>query len=111
AVYEFLCVKGCAKEVGGRHVVRVERPGLPTEEELEDLRADIAKGDVKPSTLVAMALARRGRSCNAQPRPISPSRRRSWSTPRRWATQCGTGKPAWCIGLNARKRIRTKGRG
>ncbi|AFA39141.1 hypothetical protein Pogu_1114 [Pyrobaculum oguniense TE7] len=45
AVYEFLCVKGCVKEVGGRHVVRVERPGLPTEEELEDLRADIAKGD------------------------------------------------------------------
>ena len=61
AVYEFLCGKGCVKEVGGRYVVSVECPDLPTDAELEDLRADIAKGNVKPSTLAAMALARRRR--------------------------------------------------
>ena len=61
AVYEFLCGKGCVNEVDGRYVVRVECPDLPTDAELEDLGEDIAQGKVKPSTLAAMALARRRR--------------------------------------------------
>ena len=58
AVYEFLCGKDCVNEVGGRYVVRVECPKLPTEEELESLRKELEGGRLKPSTLAAMALAR-----------------------------------------------------
>ncbi len=60
--YKYLCGDKCVEEVGGEYWLRVECPRLPGEEELENLRRAINSGEVKPSVLAALALAkRRGR--------------------------------------------------
>lgn len=53
--YKFLCGPKCVE--GNRLMVRC--PRLPDVKELEELREAIKRGDVKPSVLAALALARR----------------------------------------------------
>lgn len=53
--FKFLCGKDCVKN--GELVVKC--PRLPSEGELESLRRDLKEGKLKPSTLAALALARR----------------------------------------------------
>ena len=59
--YRYLCGKGCIAEEGGRHVLRVRCPKLPSEEELRRLYEELKAGGLKPSYLAALALARGGR--------------------------------------------------
>jgi len=58
--FEYLCGKECIKEQGGKYVLRVKCPRLPTDEELAKLYDALKSGRLKPSVLAALALARRG---------------------------------------------------
>ncbi len=57
--FEYLCGKECVERRGGKYVLRVKCPRLPTDEELERLHAGLKSGKLKPSVLAALALARR----------------------------------------------------
>ena len=56
-LYKFLCGPRCVE--GGR--LRVRCPRLPTADELERLRRALKSGELRPSALAAVALARSGR--------------------------------------------------
>jgi len=58
--FEYLCGKECVERRGGKYVLRVRCPRLPTEEELAKLYDALKSGRLKPSVLAALALARRG---------------------------------------------------
>jgi len=58
--FEHLCGKECVERQGGGYVLRVRCPRLPTDEELVKLYDALKSGKLKPSVLVALALARRG---------------------------------------------------
>ncbi len=58
--FEYLCGKECVERRGGGYVLRVGCPRLPTDKELEGLYDALKSGELKPSVLAALALARRG---------------------------------------------------
>ncbi len=58
--FEYLCGKKCVERQGGKYVLRVRCPRLPTDKELEALYDALKSGELKPSVLAALALARRG---------------------------------------------------
>jgi len=58
--FEYLCGKECVERRGGKYVLWVRCPRLPTDEELEALYAGLKSGRLKPSVLAALALARSG---------------------------------------------------
>jgi hypothetical protein len=57
--FEHLCGKKCIRR-DGKYVLQVECPRLPTDEELAKLYAGLKSGELKPSVLAVLALARRG---------------------------------------------------
>ena len=57
--FEYLCGKKCIEGRGGKYVLRVECPRLPTDEELAKLYDALKSGRLKPSVLAALALAMR----------------------------------------------------
>ncbi|MFZ8840082.1 MAG: hypothetical protein ACO2PM_14470 [Pyrobaculum sp.] len=58
--FEYLCGKECVERRGGKYVLRVRCPRLPTDEELAKLYGALESGRLKPSVLAALALARSG---------------------------------------------------
>ena len=58
--FEYLCGRECVERRDGKYVLRVKCPRLPTDEELAKLYAGLKSGELKPSVLAALALARRG---------------------------------------------------
>ncbi len=56
--YRYLCGRGCVVVEGGKHILRVRCPKLPSEEELRRLHDELRAGRLKPSYLAALALAR-----------------------------------------------------
>ena len=58
--FKYLCGEKCIERQGGKYVLQVECPRLPTDEELAKLCDALKSGRLKPSVLAALALARRG---------------------------------------------------
>jgi hypothetical protein len=58
--FEYLCGKECIERRGGKYVLRVRCPRLPTDKELAKLYTELKSGRLKPSVLAALALAKRG---------------------------------------------------
>ncbi len=57
--FEYLCGKECIEMRDGKYVLRVRCPRLPTDEELAKLYDALKSGELKPSVLAALALAKR----------------------------------------------------
>ncbi len=57
--FKYLCGKKCIERRGGKYVLRVKCPRLPTDEELAKLYDALKSGELKPSVLAALALAKR----------------------------------------------------
>jgi hypothetical protein len=57
--FEYLCGKKCIGKQGGKYVLRVRCPRLPTDEELAKPYDALKSGELKPSVLAALALAKR----------------------------------------------------